>query len=120
MRASSAFAPLQAPAAPRPAPTVADVLSSAARAIAELQEELDARARRTFTRWSEAGVPPSAWTVSRVDLAVGVDLSARPKARAGIPTELRIAPVSRRLASVRIGVRFLRPDHVVEDLAHDP
>lgn len=103
---------------PGSAPGLAAVLAAAARQVTGLQERLDERARGTFARWDAAGVPPSAWTISRVNVGLRLDATSMPRRRAGERTELRVSRAARRLASVSVRIRFVRPTRVVESLAH--
>jgi len=102
----------------RPTPALVDMLPGAMRQLVGLQRRLDEQARATFTRWDEAGVPPSAWSVSGLRLELALDLRSRPKRRLAERTDLCVSTPARRHSAVRMTVRFLRPTHTVEDLAN--
>lgn len=101
-----------------PSPAMTDVLPRLVRQLVTLQGRLDASARGSFARWSEAGVPPSAWAVSGLRLELGLDVRGRPKLRADERTDLLVSRPGGRRSAVRLGVRFLRPDRTVEGLAN--
>ena len=100
-------------------PDLQQVLTILARDVVELQRALDDSARATFATWRERGVPPSAWTLSRLraDLRLGVRTS--PIQAYGRQSQLQAQPKAGCRAVVKVGIRFIRPTATVENLADD-
>lgn len=74
--------------------------------VAALQDSLDEEARRLLVRWSDDGIPPSAWTVSRFRIVLAAGAGLSPKGRGERQTRLLIESKAPCRGVVRVGIGF--------------
>jgi hypothetical protein len=89
------------------------------RHVVALQVAYDESARASFDRWDRDGIPPSAYTVGSFRFSVAIDARMVAKSRAGDRSTIEARPGVAPSGTLRVGIRLVRPEHVVASLA-DP